>query len=73
MTDPETDQAERTRTSAGVRPDADRSAETHTTGAAQARTREPIFELKDVSVRYGGNLAVDDVIARLLPATRSRP
>ena len=35
-------------------------AEAHQTGAP-AVTREPIFGLKDVSVRYSGNLAVDDV------------
>ena len=37
-------------------------AETHPRGA-EGLSREPIFELKDVSVRYDGNLAVDDVSA----------
>jgi phosphate transport system ATP-binding protein len=35
--------------------------ETHKTAGAPPRTRDPIFGLKDVSVRYSGNLAVADV------------
>jgi phosphate transport system ATP-binding protein len=35
--------------------------ETHRTAGAPPTTREPIFGLKDVSVRYSGNLAVADV------------
>ena len=36
-------------------------AEAHPGHAPAPETREAIFELKDVSVRYGGNLAVADV------------
>jgi phosphate transport system ATP-binding protein len=36
-------------------------AETHTTAGSPPVTRESIFDLKDVSVRYSGNLAVADV------------
>jgi phosphate transport system ATP-binding protein len=36
-------------------------AETHGPAGTPPVTREPIFELKDVSVRYSGNLAVADV------------
>ena len=37
------------------------AAEAHGTVGAPPVAREPIFELRDVSVRYGGNLAVSDV------------
>jgi phosphate transport system ATP-binding protein len=36
-------------------------AETHKAAAKPPTLREPIFRLEDVSVRYSGNLAVDDV------------
>jgi phosphate transport system ATP-binding protein len=36
-------------------------ADTHGPAGTSPVTREPIFELKDVSVRYSGNLAVADV------------
>ena len=39
----------------------DTVAETHRAAGTPSTTREPIFGLKDVSVRYSGNLAVDDV------------
>jgi phosphate transport system ATP-binding protein len=35
--------------------------EAHKTAGSPPRTRDPIFGLKDVSVRYSGNLAVADV------------
>jgi phosphate transport system ATP-binding protein len=35
--------------------------ETHQTAGSPSVTREPIFGIKDVSVRYSGNLAVADV------------
>jgi phosphate transport system ATP-binding protein len=40
---------------------ADTVAETHKAAGAPPTTREPIFGLNDVSVRYSGNLAVADV------------
>jgi phosphate transport system ATP-binding protein len=56
MTDPE-----RTR-SEGLGVDlAGTVAETHQTAGTPSLTREPIFQLKDVSVRYDDKLAVDDV------------
>jgi phosphate transport system ATP-binding protein len=56
MTDPE-----RTR-SEGLGVDlAGTVAETHQTVGTPSLTREPIFQLKDVSVRYDDKLAVDDV------------
>jgi phosphate transport system ATP-binding protein len=36
-------------------------AETHKTAGSPSKARESIFDLKDVSVRYSGNLAVADV------------
>src|SRR5688500_12012051 len=36
-------------------------AETHHAAGSPSATREPIFGMKDVSVRYNGNLAVADV------------
>jgi phosphate transport system ATP-binding protein len=40
---------------------ADTVAQTHKTAGTPLTTHEPIFKLQDVSVRYSGNLAVDDV------------
>jgi phosphate transport system ATP-binding protein len=39
----------------------DTVAETHKTAGSPPKDRESIFDLKDVSVRYSGNLAVADV------------
>jgi phosphate transport system ATP-binding protein len=42
-------------------PEVDLSASIAAAGAREAGPREPVFELRDVSVRYGGKLAVDEV------------
>jgi phosphate transport system ATP-binding protein len=58
MTDPEKTQSE----SEGLGVDlAGTVAETHKPTGQPSLTREPIFQLKDVSVRYDDNLAVADV------------
>ncbi len=59
MTDPERTQSERDAPGLDL---TGTVAESHPTGG-KALSMEPIFELKDVSVRYDGNLAVDDVSA----------
>ena len=51
----------------------DTVAETHKTAGSPPTSRESIFDLKDVSVRYSGNLAVADVSVGSSGATRSPP
>ena len=58
MTDPERTQREATATGIDL---AATVAEAHRSPQAQATAQPAIFELRDVSVRYSGNLAVDDV------------
>jgi len=58
MTDPERTQSEHE--SLGVNL-AETVTEAHRIAGTPPATREPIFQLKDVSVRYSGNLAVDGV------------
>ncbi len=60
MTDPERTQSEHQPLGVSL---TDTVTEAHRTAGTRPSTRESIFELKDVSVRYDGKLAVDDVTA----------
>ncbi len=60
MTDPERTESERQPLGVSL---TDTVSEAHRIAGTRPTTRESIFELKDVSVRYDGKLAVDEVTA----------